>query len=144
MDPETGSLAPQTERPLTPQECADLIIAGVTYDPDLEKGTWPYHDELRTRVAALCAATGLTEVDDTTTVWKLVQRVLEINGTALPENLVPLEAVLNTQMTGDVVTVMSQAGLGSEGPLDMFITNVVVPGMTQEQGATYLHDEINS
>ncbi len=142
MGQELVDTTPQTERPLTPQECADHIIAGVTYDPDLEKGTWPFHDELRTRVAALCAATGLTEVDGTTTVWKLVQRALEIQGATVPENLAPFEAVLSAPLAGDVVNVMSQVGLGFEGPLDTFITQTVVPGMSVEQGTSYLHDEL--
>lgn len=142
MNLELADTAPVTDRPLTPQECADHIIAGVTYDSDLEKGTWPFHDELRSRVAALCAATGLTQVDDSTTVWKLVQRALEIQGATVPEDLAPFEAVLSVPLAGEVDKVMTQVGLGFEGPLDTFITRVVVPGMSIDQGASYLQDEL--
>jgi hypothetical protein len=130
------------ERAMTAQECAERILAGVTCDNDAETGTWPHLFELRRRVTALCVAAGVEKADETTTVWNLVQRTLEIHGQQVPENLASLQPALSQPLVGDVIDVVNATDFGFAGPLDQFINDTLIPGLTEDQGASLLHDEI--
>jgi len=129
------------ERALTPQECADALLGGVQFDPNPTKGTGSFLDGMRVAVTTLCVTSGIEQVGPDTTVWQLIQRTSELNGSEIPDNVRALEGTLSQPLNGDVIEVMLNAGLGLDSPLTQHVQELQKT-MTPKQNAQDLSEDL--